>query len=95
MKPQRIQLSRRKGYRIPPNTIVVSRPSRYGNPHRIGFCDVCGVEHTREEAVAEFLAEISELPANHFEPLRGKNLGCFCKLDQPCHADVLLEIANA
>lgn len=28
------------------------------------------------------------------EPLRGKNLACWCALDQPCHADVLLEIAN-
>lgn len=27
-------------------------------------------------------------------PLRGKNLACWCSLDQPCHADVLLEIAN-
>jgi hypothetical protein len=26
--------------------------------------------------------------------LRGKNLGCWCPLDQPCHADVLLEMAN-
>lgn len=29
------------------------------------------------------------------EALRGKNLACFCALDKPCHADVLLEIANA
>lgn len=29
------------------------------------------------------------------EDLRGKNLACWCALDQPCHADVLLEIANA
>ena len=27
--------------------------------------------------------------------LRGKTLACFCPLDQPCHADVLLELANA
>ena len=27
--------------------------------------------------------------------LRGKNLACWCAIDQPCHADVLLEIANA
>lgn len=27
--------------------------------------------------------------------LRGKHLACWCQLDQPCHADVLLEIANA
>lgn len=29
------------------------------------------------------------------EQLRGKDLMCWCPLDQPCHADVLLEIANA
>lgn len=27
-------------------------------------------------------------------PLRGRDLVCWCPLDQPCHADVLLEIAN-
>lgn len=26
--------------------------------------------------------------------LRGKNLACWCPLDLPCHADVLLKIAN-
>ena len=26
--------------------------------------------------------------------LRGKNLACWCPLDQPCHADVLLQLAN-
>lgn len=28
------------------------------------------------------------------EELRGKNLACWCRLDEPCHADVLLEMAN-
>lgn len=28
-------------------------------------------------------------------PLRGRDLACWCRLDQPCHADVLLELANA
>jgi len=28
------------------------------------------------------------------EQLAGKDLACWCALDQPCHADVLLEIAN-
>ena len=32
---------------------------------------------------------------DHIAELRGKNLACWCPLDQPCHADVLLEIANA
>ena len=26
--------------------------------------------------------------------LRGRDLVCWCPLDQPCHADVLLELAN-
>jgi hypothetical protein len=26
--------------------------------------------------------------------LRGQDLACWCPLDQPCHADVLLQIAN-
>ena len=99
-QPRRIQLSRKKGWRLPPNTLNVARPSRYGNPHRIGFCPVCGVTHTRDEAVAEFEAELSQLSANHFEVMRGKNLACWCKIiDEdghyvPCHADLLLALAN-
>lgn len=30
----------------------------------------------------------------HLDKLEGKNLACWCPLDQPCHADVLLELAN-
>lgn len=94
-QPVRVQLSRKNGWRMPPNTINVARPSKYGNPHRIGFCPVCGVEHSRDEAIAEFLAELVSLPSSHFEVLRGQNLACWCKLGTPCHADVLLRIANA
>lgn len=79
---------------MPPNTINVARPSKFGNPHRIGLCSVCGVEHTRDEAVAEFEAEISSLPAERLAMLRGKNLACWCKLSEKCHADVLLAISN-
>jgi hypothetical protein len=28
------------------------------------------------------------------DELKGKNLACWCPLDQPCHADILLEMAN-
>jgi len=52
------------------------------------------VTHTREEAVAEFEAELSQLSANHFEVMRGKNLACWCNLNDRCHADVLLRLAN-
>ncbi len=39
-----------------------------------------------------------EMKAPHLSrlrQLRGKDLACWCPLDQPCHADVLLELANA
>lgn len=55
---------------------------------------------TREQAVESYRNSV-EWYANETEyaeyiraTLRGKNLACWCPLDQPCHADVLLEIAN-
>lgn len=33
-------------------------------------------------------------PPRDLHLLRGKDLACWCALDQPCHADVLLELAN-
>ncbi len=43
----------------------------------------------------EFWAHGHKLPERpDLEALRGKNLACWCKLDQPCHADVLLQLAN-
>lgn len=33
-------------------------------------------------------------PVPDVRELRGKNLACWCPLDRPCHADVLLELAN-
>lgn len=93
MDAVRVQLSRRKGWRMPPNTVNVARPHRWGNPHHIGLCPVCGVEHTRAEAVAELRAEIEcdpMLTARLREELAGKNLACWCKLGEPCHADMLI-----
>lgn len=94
--PSRIQLRRTKGWRLPPNTISVARPTRFGNPHNIGWCPRCETEHTRDEAIAEFRAECDDwlVRARIRVDLRGKNLACWCRLDQSCHADVLLKIAN-
>lgn len=38
-KPQRIQLKRTKGWRMPPGTVKVDRSTRWGNPFRIGAAD--------------------------------------------------------
>lgn len=49
------------------------------------------------KAIVGQFAEVVPPPSAHNirDHLRGKDLACWCRLDQPCHADVLLEIANA
>jgi hypothetical protein len=113
-KPIRVQLSRAKGWRMPPNTVSVARGPRriWGNPFTVENAihwarvlprqahahvvacyrlwlhgsSVDWMGRGSDAARAEVLARLPEL--------RGKNLACWCPLDQPCHADVLLELAN-
>jgi hypothetical protein len=133
MKPIRIQRKRTKGFRMPPNTIYVGRPSRWANAWKIGsnIYDPATNTFRKCETAADVVlafrrcvdwdpAAKSVLPtfdengkrAGYLEVwggysdeihvnqssikkyLRSKNLACWCALDQPCHADVLLEIAN-
>jgi Domain of unknown function (DUF4326) len=47
-KPIRVQLSRKKGWRMPANTVNVARPSKWGNPF------VVGTHGTRAECVKAF-----------------------------------------
>ena len=92
--PARIQRSRAKGWRMPENTVYVGRPSYWGNPYE---CD--SQSKDRAYLVRLFRAylnrhEQSEMRRRIKSELRGKNLACWCPPDAPCHADVLLEIAN-
>lgn len=48
---------------------------------------------TQQQAVEWFRWYMTELDKD-FSELRGKDLACWCPLDSPCHADVLLELAN-
>ena len=94
-RPVRIQLQRKKGWRLPPNTVSVARPTRWGNP----FLIIESAEG-REACVRLFREWLNQPgPGTHLaacarRDLRGKNLACWCRIDQPCHADVLLQIAN-
>jgi hypothetical protein len=96
-KPKRIQRSRAKGWKIPENAIYVGRPTVWGNPYVVGSELMNGETLTAEKAVAlyeQHLADnFSERDIRHC--LRGKDLACWCALDEPCHADVLLRIANS
>ena len=43
----------------------------------------------------QWLESCREGRVSRLQELRGMNLACWCPLDKPCHADVLLELANA
>lgn len=92
MKPVRIQRRRTKGWRMPSNAVYVGRGTCWGNPYDNApndllvalFRDMMKGDSRRAEVARARLPE-----------LRGKNLACYCSLAEPCHADVLLELANA
>jgi hypothetical protein len=105
MPTKRIQLSRSRGWRIPPNTFKIDRSTRWGNPFRVGREELHPLTKepifvsSAEMAVGLFSAylatsdgaTIAQAARNE---LRGKNLACWCKLNNFCHGDVLLRIAN-
>lgn len=84
--PKRIQRMRTKGWRMPENTVYVGRGSKWENPCRIEN------ESQRADAVAWF--ELHVLPKLDVSALREKDLACWCRLDNACHADSLLMAAN-
>ena len=100
--PKRIQRKRLKGWKTPANTVFVGRPSKYGNPFRVA--DYSNKNRLPKESIQQFacddfvsLLDQGELPYTRDDirlDLAGKNLSCFCKEGTPCHADVLLKIAN-
>jgi hypothetical protein len=105
--PRRIQRKRQKGWQLPPGAVVVTRPTKWGNPfteadarkqgrrephawivhaHRQWLKGAPEFADRYPEQRARVLADIGEL--------RGKTLCCWCRPEEECHADALLELAN-
>lgn len=104
---ERIQLRRAKGWRMPPDTVKVGRPGLFGNPFVVAPLQRPGstaagsyvAVPTVEDAVECYRIWLTEGPGQPVlalarTELRGKNLACWCRVGTPCHADVLLELAN-
>lgn len=97
--PKRVQRRRVKGEPgMPAGARYVGRPSKWGNPYGVSG------ETDAAAAVALFRDMLNRAPkalngSTVFDDirkdLRGRDLACWCPLDQPCHADVLLEVANS
>jgi hypothetical protein len=101
--PERIQRKRSKGWKMPMDTVVVTRGTKWGNPAIVNarVRPGSGGAHapnfpTAEEAVDFFREYIKHCPdlIAALPELRGKHLACWCGAGQPCHADVLLKLAN-
>ena len=106
--PRRIQLRRTAGWRMPAGAVKVDRTTKWGNPFAIGRPHPeTGAPLSREDAAslyARALAEPDGALARHLKTgctaeaaraeLAGRDLACWCRPDQACHAEVLLEIAN-
>lgn len=141
--PRRIRLQRTAGWRRPAGVISVARPTRWGNPFKLGEQLVCepGIGRdrrwdleprisrpgrhdqwfaaddvveahvrlaTRAEVVELFrLALVAPTVGMRIEgrslkftvedirrELAGHDLACWCHIGVPCHADVLLALAN-
>jgi hypothetical protein len=98
--PHRVQMSRKAGTKLPPNTVVVSRPSKWGNPFKVtperSQILAVGAFQTwlTVEGVTAGIADRKQWMLDNLPTLRGKNLACWCKPGTACHADVLLRLAN-
>lgn len=117
--PERIQLRRTKGWRIPANTVNCARPGRWGNPHPVQECGLevslalfentargiwsaaplAGADdETVARAHAQYRRFLARLGGHPIEAARaelpGRNLACWCNLEQRCHTDTWLAIAN-
>lgn len=101
--PKRIQMSRQKPWRVEnSDAVIVARPHDWGNPFSVGSpVESHGrtVVVTQPLAVALFDAWLHQVYGPGIDEqiareLGGRDLACWCPLDQPCHADVLLAIAN-
>lgn len=98
MTAQRVKITGDLYHRVvPEGAVAVVRPSRWGNPHKVGACSVCSRTHDRAEAVALFATDLEAgrlrfTVADVRRELAGRDLACWCAPDAACHADVLLNI---
>lgn len=116
--PTRIQGQRKAGFKLPPNTVCITRGTDFGNPFKVGgwfklgtpnsarvgwawiqayAANAPGYTQIRDNAMAvDWYRELRRrfpLRADQMARLRAADhLACFCKLGEPCHGDVLIEL---
>jgi len=101
---KRVQRKRSPGWRMPPNTKYVGRPTKFGNPFNAKELGNKEAVKRYEECLSNphmvyvYFDEIeASIQCERFQymkdnlfTLAGLNLACFCPLDVPCHVDVIV-----
>lgn len=101
MTPKRIQRKRVKGWTMPEGVVYVGRGTRWGNPF-VHPSDPGKAVRLYQDwmdggQVGPFKATDYDSPPPPeliVSQLAGRDLACWCPDGQPCHADVLLKMAN-
>lgn len=74
---------------LPLGAISIARPSKFSNPFKVK-------DYGREEAIRLFEEYLVSNRFNYSisqmrEELKGKDIACWCKLDEECHGDIILK----
>lgn len=105
MTPQRVQMSRKHPWRAEhPDAVIVRDPASGATPFSVMEVGEKYPSLTAEQchsfAVSEFRTDRHGRHPGYpsddeiRRELAGRDLACWCSLDEPCHGEVLLEIAN-
>lgn len=114
-RPRRIQRRRSRGWQMPEGAVYVGRPTKWGNPYKVGARNPYGtITKDNRHAASMYLGfapQNETLVAAARAELAGRDLACWCATCEMhpegkplgsncpycerCHADTLLEIANA
>lgn len=98
----RVQRSRKKDSHLPPNTLSVTRPGKFGNPFKAEpeCTQVMAVAKFRVWINAPFNARLRVEFVSHCMTYKIEHVACWCKLSGEngehiaCHADVWIEVWN-
>jgi hypothetical protein len=93
---------------MPGGAVYVGRPTFWGNPYSLTKAPPMWPKNkpwTRREAAKRYELMLAgghglrrppgfQIVERAMKELEGRDLACWCPLDGPCHADVLLRYAN-
>lgn len=107
---KRIQRKRTKGFKMPTDAVYVGRPTKWGNPYKVGKMfipedeiflnpfnpkwEMCKDIKQALSLYENFLKREIQNKRLDLSELKGKKLACWCNLNLPCHVDIIEKFLN-